>query len=140
DTSYVGTLKGIGKLSLHTVVDTYGSYAFGLGHTTKQPEAAVAVVHSDIHPFYQARAIAVGAMLTDTGREFCGTEHHPYELSLALNDIEHRRTKVNRPLTNGFVERFQKTVGDEFFSVRLEKKLSTSVREFQHDLDVWLVY
>ena len=140
DTSYAGTLKGIGKLSLHTVVDTYGSYASGLGHTTRQPEAAVAVVHHDVLPFYQARAIAVGAMLTDTGRESCGTEHHPYELSLALNDIEHRRTKVKWPQTNGFVECFQKTVEEEFFSGRLRKKLSTSVEEFQHDLDVWLVY
>lgn len=94
DTFYVGQLKGIGKLYLHTVVDTYGSYAFGFLHTTKQPEAAVAVVHNDVLPFYQAHEITINAILTDNGREFCGTERHPYELYLALNDIEHRRTKV----------------------------------------------
>jgi len=34
------------------VIDTYGSFAFGFVHTTKQPEAAVAVVHNDVLPFY----------------------------------------------------------------------------------------
>lgn len=140
DTFYVGTLKDIGKLYLHTVVDTYGSYAFGFLHTSKQPEAAVAVVHNDVLPFYQARDITVGAILTDNGREYCGTERHPYELYLELNDIEHRRTKVKSPQTNGFVERFQQTVGNEFFSVTLRQKLYASVDELQQDLDTWLVH
>jgi hypothetical protein len=30
DTFFVGSLKGVGKVYLHAVVDTYGSYAFGL--------------------------------------------------------------------------------------------------------------
>ena len=44
DTFFVGTLKGVGKVYLHAVVDTYGSYAFGFLHVSKQPEAAVAVL------------------------------------------------------------------------------------------------
>ena len=39
---------------------------------------------------------------------------HPYQIFLELNDIEHRRTKIARPRTNGFVERFNRTVFDEF--------------------------
>jgi hypothetical protein len=35
------------------VVDTYGSDAFGFLHVSKQPEAAVAVVHNDVLPFYE---------------------------------------------------------------------------------------
>lgn len=97
DTFYVGQLKGIGKVYLHTVVDAFGSCAFGFLHTSKQPEAAVAVVHNEVLPFYLAREIEVGAILTDNGREFCGTEQHRYELHLALNDIKHRRTKVKSP-------------------------------------------
>lgn len=54
------------------------------------------------------------AILTDNGREFCGTDAHPYELYLELNGIEHRRTKVKTPKTNGFVERSNGTVLDEF--------------------------
>ena len=110
DTFQVGHLKGVGRVYLHVVVDTYGSSAFGFLHTTKRPEAAVAVLHNDVLPFYEERAIAVQTVLTDNGREFCGTENHPYELYLALNEIEHRRTKVRKPQTNGFVERFNCTL------------------------------
>ena len=97
DTFMVGTLKGIGRVYLHAVVDTHGSYAFGFLHVSKQPEAAVAVLHNDVLPFYDKLDLPVEAVLTDNGREFCGTERHPYELYLALNDIEHRKTKVRTP-------------------------------------------
>jgi transposase InsO family protein len=140
DTFFVGHLKGVGKVYLHAVVDTYSSHAFGFLHTSKQPEAAVAVLHNDALPFYQERELPVGAVLTDNGREFCGTETHPYELYLALNDIEHRRTRVARPQTNGFVERFNRTVLDEFFRVAFRTKLYESVEALQADLDAWLVY
>ena len=89
-------------------------YAFGFLHTTKRPEAAVAVLHNDALPFYQERGLPVEAIITDNGREFCGKDTHPYELYLDLNDIEHRRTRVRRPQTNGFVERFNNTVLNEF--------------------------
>ena len=55
-------------------------------------------------------------MLTDRGTEYCGNpEHHEYELYLALEDINHSRTKTKSPQTNGIVERFHKTVLDEFY-------------------------
>lgn len=137
---YIGQLKGIGKIYLHTVVDTFGSYAFGFLYTTKQPEAAVAVVHNEVLPFYQAREILVEAIQTDNGREFCGTERHPYELYLELNDINHRCTKVKQLQTNGFVERFLQTVRNKFFSVMLRQKLYASLDELQQNLDLWLVH
>ena len=138
DTFYVGHLKGVGKVYLQAVVDTYGSFAFGFLHTTKRPEAAVAVVHNDVLPFYAEQGLTVTAILTDNGREFCGTDSHPYELYLALCDIEHRRTKVKRPQTNGFVERFNRTVLDEFFRLAMRQTLYESVEALQADLDQWL--
>jgi len=98
----------------------------------------VAVVHNDVLPFYKGLGIPVKAILTDNGREYCGTDAHPYELYLALNDIEHRRTQVRRPQTNGFVERFNRTVLDEFFRVAFRQKLYESVESLQIDLDRWL--
>jgi len=140
DTFYVGQLKGVGKVYLHTVVDTFGSYAFGFLHTSKQPEAAVAVLHNDVLPFYQDLGLNVQALLTDNGREFCGKDSHPYEIYLALNEIEHRHTKVRRPQTNGFVERFNRTVLDEFFRPVFRTKFYESVDVLQNDLDIWLVH
>jgi transposase InsO family protein len=140
DTFLVGTLKGIGRVYLHAVVDTYGSYGFGFLHVSKQPEAAVAVLHNDVLPFYRELGLEVGAVLTDNGREFCGTERHPYELYLALNDIEHRKTRIGTPRTNGFVERFHGTVLEEFFRPAMHGKLFESVEALQADLDAWLTH
>ena len=138
DTFMVGTLKGIGRVYLHAVVDTFGSYAFGFLHVSKQPEAAVAVLHNEVLPFYEKLDLPVQALLTDHGREFCGSERHPYELYLALNDIEHRKTRVGSPRTNGFVERFNGTVLEEFFRPKMRSRLYESVAALQADLDAWL--
>jgi hypothetical protein len=107
-------------------------------HTNKIPEAAVAVVHNDVLPQYQSWKIDVEAILTDNGREFCGREGHPYELYLELNDIEHRKTKIRSPKTNGFAERFIRTLKEEFVGVAFRKKIYTSLDELQEELDKWL--
>jgi len=79
-------------------------------------------------------------VLTDNGREFCGTESHPYELYLTLNDLEHRRTKVNSPRTNGFVERFNRTILGEFLRPAFRENFYASVKALQRDLDRWLKF
>jgi len=138
DTFYVGHLKGVGKVYLQAVVDTYCSYGFGYLHTGKLPEHAAAIVHNDVLPQYLEWKIPISAILTDNGREYCGKEHHTYELYLRLNDIEHRTTKVRSPQTNGFVERFNRTVLDEFLRPSLRQKFYGSVEALQEDLDKWL--
>ncbi len=46
-------------------------------------------------------------VLTDRGSEYCGNpERHEYELYLAVEDIDHSRTKTKSPQTNGICERF----------------------------------
>ena len=87
---------------------------------------------------YAKLDLPIGAVLTDNGREFCGSERHPYELYLALNDIEHRKTRVGSPRTNGFVERFNGTVLEEFFRPTMRSQLYESVDALQTDLDAWL--
>jgi len=140
DTFYVGQLKGVGKVYLQAVVDTYGSYAFAYLHTAKVPEHAALVLHNDVLPQYQKWGLTVGAVLTDNGREYCGTESHPYEVYLALNDIRHRRTKVKSPRTNGFVERFNRTILDEFLRPAFRQRFYTSLKALQKDLDAWLKF
>lgn len=101
-TFMVGTLKGLGRVQLHAVGDSFGSYAFDFLHASKQPEAAVAVLHNGVLPFCQDLDLPIRAVLIDNGRELCGTERHPHELYLASPDLEHRRTELGRPRTNGF--------------------------------------
>ena len=139
DTFYVGTLKGVGRLYMQAAVDTFCSYAFAKLYTAKIAITAADLLNERVLPFYEAEGLAVEAMLTDRGTEFKGgIENHPYELFLALNDISHRLTKVGSPRTNGFVERFHRTVLDEFFREAFRKKFYASVDELQTDLDAWV--
>ena len=64
-------------------------------------------------------------------------EHGVY---LALNDIEHTKTKVRSPQTNGICERFHKTILQEFYQVTLRKKIYEDLESLQKDLDEWLGY
>lgn len=141
DTFMVGTIKGVGRIYLQAVVDTYGSFAFGKLYTSKLPETAADVLYDRVLPFYESQGIPVENILTDNGREYCGRPMiHPYQIFLELNDVEHRRTKVARPRTNGFVERFNRTVLDEFFRETFHDKFYASVEELQKDLDQWIHY
>ena len=75
-------------------------------------------------PFFDVHAIRVDRILTDRGTEYCGAhDRHEYELCLAVEDIDHTRTKVKRPQTNGICERFHKTLLDEFYRVAFRKKV-----------------
>jgi transposase InsO family protein len=141
DTFMVGTIKGVGRIYLQAVIDTYGSFAFGKLYTSKLPETAADVLYDQVLPFYESQGLTVENILTDNGREYCGRPMiHPYQIFLELNDIAHRRTKVARPRTNGFVERFNRTVLDEFFRETFHNKFYASVEELQEDLDQWLHY
>lgn len=90
-------------------------------------------------PFWEALEVQVGAILTDNGRESCGKpETHPYELLTAMEFIEHRRTKVRSPRTNGFVERMNRTLLDECFRVEGRKTWYENTDQLQADLDRFL--
>ena len=139
DTFMVGTIKGIGRIYLQAVVDTYGSLAFGKLYTSKLSQTAVDVLYDRVLPFYEEHGLEVEHILTDNGREYCGRAMiHSYEIFLEFNDIKHRRTKVATPRTNGFVERFNRTVLDEFFRETFRNKFYASVADLQADLDQWL--
>ena len=78
-------------------------------------------------------------MLTDRGTEYCGNpEHHEYELYLAIEDIDHTRTKARSPQTNGICERFHKTVLDEFYRIAFRKRIYPTIEQLQADLDAWM--
>ena len=86
------------------------------------------------------RGLKLKSLLPDDGKEFCGSEDHPYRIYLELNDIEHRTTKTRRLQTNGFVERFNRAVLEEFFGKAFRQKLYESVEALQQDLDKWPYY
>ena len=108
------------------------------GHLTLDREAE-GQHPGHILPLLREHEIAVSRVLTDRGTEYCGKpESHPYELCLAVENIDYTRTKARSPQTKGIYERFNKTALTEFYQVALRKKLYRSVAELQADLDDWM--
>ena len=141
DTFYVGTIKGVGRIYQQTFVDTYAKVAFAKLYTTKTPITAADLLNDRVLPFFEDHELPILRILTDRGTEFCGVvERHDYELYLAVNDIEHSKTKTQSPQTNGICERFHKTILQEFYQVTFRKKLYTNLEMLQSDLDAWLHY
>ena len=139
DTFYVGTLKGVGRIYQQTFIDTYAKVAFAKLYDRKTPITAADLLNDRVVPFYDEHGIPLSRVLTDRGTEFCGRpEHHEYELYLAVENIDHTRTKTKSPQTNGICERFHRTVLDEFYRVAFRKKIYRTIDELQADLDAWL--
>jgi transposase InsO family protein len=139
DTFYVGTMKGVGRIYQQTFIDTYTKVAFAKLYDRKTPIAAADLLNDRVLPFFDAHEVKLCRVLTDRGTEYCGNpEHHEYELYLAVEDVDHSRTKTKSPQTNGIVERFHKTVLDEFYRVAFRKKIYGSIAELQTDLDAWV--
>ena len=141
DTFYVGTLKGVGRIYQQTFVDTYAKVAFAKIYTTKTPITAADLLNDRVLPFYVGQELPLLRILTDRGTEYCGrAEKHDYQLYLALNDIEHTKTKARHPQTNGICERFHKTILQEFYQVAFRKKIYKDIESLQEVLDEWLQY
>ncbi len=140
DTFYIGYLKGVGRIYMQSVIDCSNSFAFAQLYTSKDALTAAHILQNRVLPFYTKRNISIQHILTDNGKEYRGPDDHPYELLLGLFSVEHRYTKINSPCTNGFVERFHRTVLEEFFQIKFRTKFYTSLKELQLDLDEYLVY
>jgi hypothetical protein len=95
DTFYVGTMKGVGRIYQQTFVDTYAKVAFAKLYDRKTPITAADLLNDRVLPFFEEHGIKLCRVLTDRGTEFCGNpEWHEYELYLAVEDVDHSRTKT----------------------------------------------
>lgn len=141
DTFYVGNMKGVGRIYQQTFIDTYSRVAFGKLYTSKDAITAADILNDRVIPFFDSHDIPLLRVLTDRGTEYSGKiENHAYQLYLAIEDIDHTRTKAKSPQTNGICERFHQTVLNEFYRVAFRKKIYNTLEELQSDLDEWMSY
>src|SRR5438105_9746395 len=139
DTFYVGNMKGVGRIYQQTFIDTYAKVAFAKLYDRKTPLTAADLLNDRVVPFYDQHEVKLSRVLTDRGTEYCGNpERHEYELYLAVEDVDHSRTKTKSPQTNGICERFHRTALNEFYRVAFRKKVYRSIDELQADLDAWI--
>jgi transposase InsO family protein len=136
DTCYVGTIKGIGHIYQQAGIDTHCNMGFANVYREKTALTAADLMNDKVLPFDDAHAIRVLRVLTDNGVGFRGRQDsHSYELFLHLNGIEHTRTKIRRPQTNGSVERLNQTIQNEFYRWPLGKN---STAPWKKSRPVWI--
>jgi transposase InsO family protein len=141
DTYYVGNVKGVGRIYQQTFIDTYSRIGFAKLYTSKHAITSADILNDRVLPFFEEQQIPLLRILTDRGTEFKGKmEHHEYELYLQIEGIEHSKTQVRRPQSNGICERLHRTMQEEFYAVAFRKKMYSSLDEMQHDLDEWINY
>lgn len=135
DTFYVGCLKGVGRIYQMTGCDTATSFGWAKLYTDKSAASA-----TDFVEYVRASSydVPIKAVLTDNGKEF--TTHwkgrcHDFEFFLKMAGIGHHYTQVKHPWTNGFTERLNRTILEEFLQVALRKTRYYSLQQLQDDLD-----
>jgi hypothetical protein len=101
-----GTLKGLGRVHQQTFVDTYAKVGFAKFYDRKTPLTAADLLNGRVIPFFEEHDIPLQRVLTDRGTEYCGTnDRHEYELYLAVENVDHTRTKAKSPQTTDVIDK-----------------------------------
>jgi transposase InsO family protein len=100
----------LGYHYLHNAVDDHSRLAYTeiLPDETRESAAAF---WTRAHAFFAAQGITVKRVLTDNGSCY---RSHLWRDTLANAGITHKRTRPRRPQTNGKVERFNRTMLEEW--------------------------
>jgi len=143
DTFYVGTIKGLGRIYQQTGMDAYSNFGFAKVYQDKMATSAIDFLETKALPVYQGFHIPLDRILTDNGKEY--TTHwidgkHEYEKFLKENSIRHTKIKPRIPQSNGIVERFNRTLLEEFYQIAMIKKVYSSLSGLQDDLDKFIYH
>jgi len=137
DTFYVGKLKGVGKVWQITGCDVASSFGWArivVGEVTAS--AVLRFLREVVRPGYRQAGWRLTRVLTDNGKEFKGA----FAAGCQRLGIRVTRTKPRHAWTNGFVERFQKTILHEHWRIAFRRQYFTSRRSLQGSLDRFLQF
>jgi transposase InsO family protein len=109
---------------LHTAIDGHSRLAYSELLADERKETAAAF-WLRANTWFNQCGITVRNVLTDNGS--CYRSH---DFRDALGDIRHRRTRPYRPQTNGKVERFHRTLVDEWAYARLYRSDTERCQEY----------
>ena len=100
----------IGTCYVHTVIDDYSRVAYAECHDDETAVTAVGVLHRAV-AWFAERGVRVERVLSDNGS--CYRSFAWRDTCTALG-ITPKRTRPYRPQTNGKVERFHRTLAQEW--------------------------
>lgn len=130
DRSHKGRL---GYDKLHIAVDDHSRLAFVQVHADETGETCAAFL-TDAVAWFAAQGVVIERVMTDNAKNY--TVSRDFQRVLRKNRIKHKRIRAYRPQTNGKVERFNRTLVDEFAYAR-------TFNSNQHRLDAlprWIRY
>lgn len=137
DTFYVGTLKGVGRVYQISGIDLCSRYAWANLYTTKDQSASTHFVEEILIPKFFDNGVAIESILSDNGSEFTGSK---FQQMLADYDIVHHRIPKGKPILNGYCERFQRTLYEEFYQRIFRIRFFKNLDELTQALNEYLVY
>ncbi|MBL7068546.1 MAG: DDE-type integrase/transposase/recombinase [Candidatus Omnitrophica bacterium] len=139
--SFCVSVANLGRVWQYTACDTYSSYGFARVYLEKTSDTAIDFMVNHVlsrSPYGKIRRV-----LTDQGTEFYNARfkdtESAFSFALRLQSIRHSVTKVAHPWTNGYVERLNQTIWQEFYQCRLDKEY-TICDELNKDLDAYMRY
>ena len=143
DTFYIGCLKGIGRIYHQVACDCFSSFGAARIYANKTADTSCDFVEN--HITNKFTPIKIVRILTDCGTEYTtwhkeAIPNHEFERACKKLGIEHTTTKVRHPWTNGYVERLNEALLDEFYALAFRKKRYRSIEELQDDLDEFMDY
>jgi transposase InsO family protein len=124
-----GTRPGrLGYTYLHVAIDDHSRVSYVEAHDDERKDTLVGFWRR-AQDWFWSKGMAVDEVLTDNGPNFRSAD---FAALLAERTIKHRRTKAYRPQTNGKVERFNRTMADEFLYARVFRSEAERRRRLQH--------
>jgi len=139
DTFFV-CVGGLGKIWQYTACDTYSSYGWARVYKDKTADNAVDFFTN--HILRNCPEGKIRRVLTDQGVEFYSARHKDidsyFTTALRWCGVDHTVTKKAHPWTNGYAERLNQTIWQEFYLCRLSRPFN-SIEELQKELDKFMV-
>ena len=123
--------RGLGYTHIHTAIDAYSRLAYSEFAGTENTTNCVAFLERAV-AWFANQGIEIERILTDNGN---GYRSIPWRERCADLGIKHTRTKPYRPATNGKVERFNRTLLDEWAYARIwtsERARARALDKFLH--------
>lgn len=137
DTFFVGHLKGVGRVYQLTGIDLCSRYGWAKLYTTKEQKSSVDFLEQCLLPKFFYNNTAVEQVLTDNGSEFIARS---FGKVLEAYDIKHIRIPPGKPVCNGYCERFQRTIFEEFYQKAFRKRIFKTLEELSQELEKYLVF
>ena len=137
--TFTVSVAGLGKIWQYTACDTYSSYGWAKLYPQRTADNSVDFVFN--HVVRNCPEGKIRRFLTDRGIEFYCSRHEGvdgyFTTALRLGNMAHTVTKVQHPWTNGYAERLNQTIWQEFYLSRLSREFQ-SIDELQKELDSFM--